>query len=113
MARQNKTQVYAVQWLNSQNKSPEDIANELKLEVSAVVSILEKHHTQQESTNIKTKKSSSKSNTLMITETAAKKTKNVAIMTKEASEYNDSVRGSANTNNPQTQKAIFRPKNND
>lgn len=113
MARQNKTQVYAIQWLNSQNKSPEEIAHELKLELSNVVAILEKNHTQQESPKLKTKKSSTKSSSLMITETSAKKSKNVAIMTKEASEYNDSIKKNMVQHNSQTQKAIFRPKNND
>lgn len=112
MSRLNKIQVYAIKWLHSQNKNATEIANELGLKEEDVVKNIEKFGTVQENTTIKTAKSSSKSKNLMINETSAKKNNHVSIMTKEASEYNDSVRAK-NQTNPNTQKAIFRPKDNE
>lgn len=111
MSRLNKVQLYAIRWLHSQNKLPTDIANELGLKEDDVTKAIEKFGVTQEQTSVKTTKSSSKSQNLMINETSAKKNNHVAIMTKEASEYNDSVR-LKNQTNPNTQKAIFRPKDN-
>jgi hypothetical protein len=114
MARLKKTEIYAISWLFSQNISPENIAQELNLGVDQVTKALEKTHPSegQNSVNIKTKTSPSKSKSkdLMITATSSKKSNNVSIMTKEASEYNDSIR---NKNTGDTNKSIFRPKNNE
>jgi len=111
MARLNKTQIYAIQWLNSQNKSPDQIADELTLSVEQVTKTIEKHSTSKTDDDaIKTGKSPvSRSHNLMITETANKGTKNVAIMTKEASQLNDELKNKA-ANHPLTEKAIFRPR---
>jgi hypothetical protein len=112
MTKINKTQTYAIRWLHSEKKTPSEIANELDLKEEDINKTIEKFGISQESTNIKTaKSSSSKSKNLMINETSAKKNNHVSIMTKEASEYNDSVRAK-NQTNPNTQKAIFRPKDN-
>jgi len=43
MARISKAQTYAVRWLNHQQKSPKDIASELKLSIKQVEGILEKY----------------------------------------------------------------------
>ena len=111
MSRLNKVQLYAIRWLHSQSKLPADIANELSLKEEEVTKAIEKFGVTQEHSSIKTTKSSSKSQNLMINETSAKKNNHVSIMTKEASEYNDSIR-SKNQTNSNTQKAIFRPKDN-
>ena len=112
MSRLNKTEKYAIQWLHSQGKSPAKIVTELGLSLEDVNATIEKTNPGGTNNSIKTKTSSasSKSKNLMITQTSAKKTNNVAIMTKEASEYNDSVKRNAKPSNPNTQKAIFKPK---
>lgn len=112
MTRVKKIETYAINWLFSQNVSPESIAQELKLNLDQVVSILEKTHpsSKDKDINIKTKTSSSKSKDLMITATSGKKNNNVSIMTKEASEHSDSIKNPGVHN---TSKSIFRPKNND
>jgi DNA-directed RNA polymerase specialized sigma subunit len=111
MIKINKTQTYAIRWLHTQNKTVAEIANELDLKEEDVNKAIEKFGVPQTESNVKTAKSSSKSKNLMINETSTKKNNHVSIMTKEASEYNDSVR-QKNQTNPNTQKAIFRPKDN-
>jgi hypothetical protein len=114
MARLGKAQIYAIQWLNSQEKSPIEIADELTITVKQVNSILEKSGGKNDNATIKTAKSpASRSQNLMIRETSAKKTNSVAIMTGEASMVNDSLKGQAPKPNqlPNTDKYIFRPKN--
>jgi|LakMenEpi03Aug12_release.lakeMendotaPanAssembly.Ray.scaffolds.fasta_scaffold518062_3 hypothetical protein len=98
MARISKTNIYAVNWLAQQNKTPEEIAEELKLSVDQVSKILEKHNmTNTTGSNIKTAQEPgvSKSKNLMINTTMGKQTKTVSIMTKDASEYNDAVKKNA------------------
>lgn len=112
MPRLNKTQTYAIQWLNSQNKLPVEIADELKLSEKQVLGVLEKASTSTtEDSNIKTTKSpaSTRSQNLMIRHTAGKKTNNVAIMTGEASALHDEMKKKTGFN-PNTEKAIFRPR---
>lgn len=111
MARLSKTQIYAIRWLNSQDKNITDIAEELKIKEDQITKIIEKYSSSKtEGNNIKNAKSPvSRSQSLMIRETAAKKTNNVAIMTKEASELNDHLKNQS-TMHPVTEKAIFRPR---
>lgn len=113
MARLNKSQKYAILWLNSTGMSIDDISTELDIGVKQVNGVLEKNTNVVSQNNIQTKsepvgqnKTSSKD--LMIRHTSAKKTNSVAIMTKEASELNDHAR-SQNQTNPNIQKNIFRP----
>lgn len=116
MNKINKTQTYAVCWLNSLNKSVTDIADELKITEKQVLTILEKN-TQSKSTDdevIKTATSSVTSKItpkdLMISHTSAKKTNSVSIMTKEASELSDELRKNINGNSKtDQQRGIFRP----
>lgn len=114
MARLNQTQIYAIRWLESQGQKSDKIAEELSLTENQVIKVLEKNtSTKQDETAIKTKKSSaaSRSHNLMIRQTAAKKSNNVSIMTKEASELNDSSKNQGSPN-PKVEKGIFRPKSN-
>jgi DNA-binding transcriptional regulator GbsR (MarR family) len=114
MARLNKSQKYAILWLNSTGMSVDDISRELELEIKQINNVLEKNINVLSEAVIPTKaepvnqnpKTSSKD--LMIRHTAAKKTNSVAIMTKEASEINDHARNQ-NQMNPNIQKNIFRP----
>lgn len=96
MSRLKKIEIYAINWLNAQKLSPENIANELNLKVDQVKKTLEKNQVaRSEESEIKTHSqpvNNSKSKDLMITSTSVKKNKNVSIMTKEASEYNDAVK---------------------
>lgn len=111
MARLGKIQIYAIRWLNSQGKTSEAIADELNLSENQVKKTLEQNSsTNNNNANIKTAKSpANKVQNLMITETSNKKTKNVAIMTKEASELNDQLKNQSSIH-PMTEKAIFRPR---
>lgn len=111
MARLSKTQIYAIRWLDSQQKSASEIAEELNLKEDQISKTIEKYSISKKETNsIKDAKSPvSRSQNLMIRETSAKKTNNVAIMTKEASELNDHLKNQP-TAHPVTEKAIFRPR---
>lgn len=111
MARLNKTQIYAIRWLNSQGKDVRQISDELDITNSQVQKTLEKNSISKTNNDaIKTaKEPASKSQNLMIRETASKKTKNVSIMTKEASQLNDQMKNQA-AKHPLTEKAIFRPR---
>ena len=111
MPKLNKTQLYAISWLHSQNKSTEDIANDLGLNVEQVIKAMEK------TTSIKTKdiKTGSepvapKQPELMINKTAGKGNSGVSIMTKEASERNDALKNKTSGFNNRSD-AIYRPKN--
>jgi hypothetical protein len=111
MARLKNVEIYAINWLNSKNISPEEIAQELKIKVDQVVKVLEKNGVSKKTEtedSIKTASGPavSKSKNLMITKTSAKNNNTVAIMTKEASEYNDSIRHKSE--NPRTKNSIFK-----
>lgn len=111
MARLNKTQIYAIRWLDSQGKNIDQISDELDIPSTTVKKTVEKNSSaKSDDKSIKTAKEPvSKSQNLMIRETASKKTKNVSIMTKEASELNDQIKNQA-AKHPLTEKAIFRPR---
>lgn len=101
---------YAINWLVSQNKTIEEISEELDLTVKQVKSYVEKHNlantkplaVKSESTRIKSKE-------LMIRHTSNKKINNVAIMTKEASEINDEFKKQINTGPTRNADCIFKP----
>lgn len=83
----SKNQIYAILYLKDVNGLQiENIADELNISLERLQNFFDKDYLQY----TKTKKPTSKD--LMITETAAKKKNTVAIMTKEASELNDSTR---------------------
>jgi hypothetical protein len=114
MPKTSKVQNYAIQFLLSQNKTVAEIALELNLTEKQVSGVIEKSHPSSgDESNIKTSSSKagkSRSKDLMITETAGKGTKNVAIMTKEASELNDHLRSKPPTKKPRNfDGAIFKP----
>lgn len=103
---------YAIQWLNSCNKLPTDIALELNLTEDQVVSYLEKHHTQNLDPKIETKSSKvkSKSKDLMIRHTRDKKINSVSIMTPEASMLNDELKKNIQSQQSiRNSDCIFRP----
>jgi len=113
MSRISKTQIYAICWLSSQNKTIDKISEEIKLSVDEVTKVLEKHFSNQNK-NIKTgsEKVDIKNNNLMINQTSGKNNPGVSIMTKEASEKADAMRDKTTSKILESNKAIFRPKNN-
>jgi len=112
MAKLNKTQIYAIQWLNSQGKSIENISKELNITEKQVGSTIEKQASTGPTVDIPVTTSKvGKYPNLMINQTSAKKNKSVAIMTKEASELHDAAR-SKMVSNKQNMKGIFRPNSN-
>lgn len=102
---------YAVYYLSDSGMDPAKIAKELKLKVKDVRDIINNKQNDNNSTNnIKTTSSKVTSKNLMITETAAKGTKSVAIMTKAASEVNDEFKKKMSSTQSRTAKnAIFKP----
>jgi hypothetical protein len=117
MARLNKTQIYAVNWLVHTGKSVEEIVHELKIDIKQVKNIIEKNNKINKfGATIEDKQKpaiNNKGKNLIINTTLGKQTKTVSIMTKEASEYHDSTRNKTIQNN-RIQKGIFIPgqKNN-
>lgn len=106
----NKELGYAISWLNSQGKAVDDIASELGVTSKQVSNYLEKHTQQQNPTELKIKSEPVKSADLMIRHTRDKKTNTVSIMTREASQVNDSLRSKMNVGYNKNADSIFRPK---
>jgi hypothetical protein len=106
MARLNKTQIYAIRWLNYQELTNDKIANELDINIEQVEKTLEKY------TKTSTKKTVSTKTTPVniINTTAGKGINGVSIMTKEGSETGDKAKKSASIQSS-IHKSIFRPKN--
>lgn len=114
MAKLNKTQMYAIRWLEYEGLTSDKIAEELSLPENDVIKTIEKHSrskNDETDNKVKTTKSSAanRSQNLMIRETSAKKTNNVSIMTGAASMMNDELMKSVQAHNPNTEKNIFRP----
>lgn len=109
MSRLNKLQIYSIRWLHSQDKDAKYIANDLELTEKQVSNAIEKFGINNEA-KLKTATSKASKN-LMISETSSKKSRNVSIMTKEASMQNDAVISKHNKQaNNANNKYIFRPK---
>ncbi len=106
MSNNNK---YAVYYLHDEGANEKSIAKQLKLKLAEVRAII-KDRPAKQSEKIKTTSSRVNSKNLMITETAAKGTKSVAIMTKAASEVNDEYKKNMDATQSRTAKnAIFKP----
>jgi hypothetical protein len=108
MANTSNSKKYAALWLNSQGKSPKEIAEELSMADESVEKILaEAPPPPQNDTAVVPINSKN----LMITHTSGKKSNTVAIMTREASELNDAKKKKI-PDKPIT-KGIYRPKSNE
>lgn len=106
---------YSVYYLSDSGSTPAQIAKELGMTSKEVKSILSNRLIDKNNKDpIKTTSSPVNSKNLMITETSVKGTKNVAIMTKEASEVNDSFKKNMQKNIQSriVKNAIFKPNNN-
>lgn len=112
MSKITKNIGYAILWLNYKNKDITQISKELKLTTSQVSTFLEKNNTINKpgTGELPVKQSPvKKSKDLMIMHTRDKKTNNVAIMTREASEFNDHVKQKLRTSTNNKSNYIFKP----
>lgn len=101
---------YATYYLSDLGMDTAKIAKELKIKAKDVRDVLENRQKDNSVNSIKTTSSKVNSKNLMITETAAKGTKSVAIMTKAASEINDEFKKKMDSTQSRTAKnAIFKP----
>lgn len=97
----NKTKEYAIKYLLSLKKSPEEIAKELKISVSVVKSYQAEEKTKPAKTD--------KTKDLMIRQTSAKKNNSVSIMTEGASQVGDEFVKNLGSSTKNTSSYIFRP----
>jgi transposase len=97
----NKTKEYAIKYLLSQKKSPEEIAKELKVSISIVKS----YQTEEKTKPAKTDKTKE----LMIRQTSSKKSNSVSIMTEAASQVSDEFIKNIGPSTKNTNTYIFRP----
>jgi DNA-binding transcriptional regulator LsrR (DeoR family) len=104
----SKSTSYAINWLYTQGKGVDYIADELDLQAETVQKYIEKNSVQDKVELATKSKPVKSSKDLMIRHTRDKKTNNVAIMTREASAFNDDAKKkfpSKNDNN----EHIFKP----
>lgn len=92
MKNSDLTTKYSVLYLHTNGKSVAAIAKELELSQKEVKDIIKLETSEQKNDKIKTTSAPVNSKDLMITQTSAKGTKSVAIMTKAASEVNDAFK---------------------
>lgn len=97
----NKTKEYAIRYLLSEKKSPEEIAKELKISVETVRSYIPEQKTKPAKTD--------KTKDLMIRQTSAKKSNSVSIMTEAASQVSDEFVKNIDSATKNTSSYIFRP----
>jgi hypothetical protein len=105
-----KQKEYSIYYLSDSGESTSNIAKTLGLKAKEIKDILLNRN--KENKTIKTTSAPTNSKALMITETSVKGTKNVAIMTKAASEVNDAFRQKLDKNNVisrTSRNAIYRP----
>lgn len=88
----SKSTMYAINWLYSNSKSIENIAEELGLQVDTVQEHIEKNHVPNPANLANKSEPVKSSKDLMIRHTKEKQTNNVSIMTREASAYNDDAK---------------------
>lgn len=108
--RINKENGYAIQWLVSQGKSPQDISEELGFTVKQINNFIKNNNVESPNIPISTSSTASKTEDLMIRHTSVKKNNSVAIMTKEASERNDSMRPKMQSGKKNNDSHIFKPR---
>lgn len=109
MAKLSKTEKYAIQWLSYQGLDTASISKELKISETSINNVLEKNQHINGDNKVKSGSEpvKNKSKTLMINQTAVKKTKSVSIMTEAASQQGDEARKKVSIRN--NNKNIYRP----
>lgn len=108
--RINKENGYAIKWLVSQGKTSQEISDELGFTVKQINTFIKNNQIEPVNIPISTSSTASKTEDLMIRHTSAKKNNSVAIMTKEASERNDSMRPKFHQSVKQNNEHIFKPR---
>lgn len=106
----SKVTQYAINWLYHCDNTVDEIAEELKISNKQVTQHIEKNFSEVKNNQLATKSEpvkKSNSKELMIRHTRDKKTNSVAIMTKEASQVNDSLRTSL-SQSVKNQDCIFK-----
>ena len=107
MAKLSKTQQYAIRYLHSQNKTPQEISDELGVSLSQIKRIVK----QTEEPQVKTAEAKTdKTKNLMIRQTSAKKQNTVSIMTEGASQLGDEFVKNIDYHKKRTEGYIFRPR---
>ena len=106
----DETQIFAIYYLADSGLTPTNIAKKLSVPLKNVKDSLANREKSQ-SEAIQTTSSKVNSKNLMITETAGKGNNSVAIMTKAASEVNDSYKQNMDRNvcSRTAKNAIYRP----
>jgi ribosomal protein L18E len=103
---------YAILWMHSQNKTTQEIAESLELPKAYVTKTINVHKTQTETSENDVITGVTKtSKDFMINKTFGKNASGVTIMTKEASEHNDSSRSKRVSQEQAGHDCIFRPNN--
>lgn len=108
----NLLKKYSVLWLHSQNKSIDEISEELDIAKSSVkrtVKLYAESNTETKETDNHAIQSSRKtSKDFMINQTAGKGTSGVTIMTRAASEMNDASKKSNNNQDTKFANCIYK-----
>lgn len=105
MSKLSKTQLYAIQYLYSQNKPVQEISDELGISLSQVRRVVKPKETPKVA---ETKKDKTKD--LMIRQTSGKKHNSVSIMTEGASQLGDELIKNIDYHKKRTEGYIFRPR---
>ncbi len=101
---------YAILWMHSQNKTTTEIAESLELPKAYITKTINIHKKQTENTENDAVAGVPKtSKDFMINKTFGKNASGVTIMTKEASEHNDSSRSKRVSQQNVGHDCIFRP----
>lgn len=106
----SKTEIYAIKWLSHTGMDEAEISKELKISETKIKTALEKGQPINENKVPNGKeKAKQKPKSLLINQTAVKKTNSVSIMTEAASQKGDEARKKAPGRS--TDKNIYRPHN--
>lgn len=107
-----KSDIYAIYFLSDSGKDAKAISKELGIGVKLVGYVLSKRE-QPKNSSIPTTSSKVTSKDMMIRQTSVKGTNSVAIMTKEASQVNDSFKQTLGSQpvSRTSRNAIYRPNN--
>lgn len=106
MARISKTQIYAVRWLHNQNKTVEEISEELNISSKQVKKLLEESFEHKQTPGIENASSLAKS--MIVNKTSGKQNNNVTILTREASAFTDNKAISSPSTKAKNNNTIFK-----
>jgi len=104
--------IYAIYYMVDNNFDPKSISKELDIGIKLVKDTIN-NRPKPKNDAVKTTSSKITSKDMMIRETSSKRNRSVAIMTKEASEINDTFKKNLDNHlsSRTTKNAIYRPNN--